>query len=156
VLSQSQLQKKAVEDCENHVAALVTGSMLVQPGESDLSWDPVELRHIHDQHMIVWRRCADIEVVLNGNDEPVGYIDRDKWNECEWVDLHHATIIALSARTGFVPAHSSVLSAQAGPNSCVEATLSTEPEKADAPRYVVRINPSRQRVISILPQEVQQ
>lgn len=156
MLSEDQLQKKAVEDCENHVAAVVTGDILVEPSEPNLSWKPVELRHVFDQHMIVWRRCADFEVVLNANNEPVGYIDGDKWLECEWVDLSHATIVDLAARTGFVPADSSVLSAHAGPDQCVEATLSTEPDKADAPRYVVRINPSRRRVISILPEEAQQ
>jgi hypothetical protein len=155
MLSEDQLKKKAVEDCQSHVTAVVTGDITVEPDNSGLSWDTIELRHIFDQHMIVWRRCADFTVVLNGSDEPVGYIDGDKWNDCEWAQLSHETIVALSARTGFVPADSTVLSAQEGPEHCVEATLSTEPQKADAPRYVVRINPTRQRVISILPQEAQ-
>lgn len=153
MISQDKLQQKAVDDCEQHVASLISGNFFVEPNESGVSWSEIDLRHNFSSHMIIWRRCAEFTVVLDGSDTPVGYIDEDKKRECEWAPLDHDTIVELASQTGFVPADALVLSEDVGPDDCIEARLSTDPEKPDAPRYVVRINPIRRRIISILPEE---
>lgn len=154
MLKEDKLKEKALSDCQQHVSTLLSGDMLVEPNEeSQLSWNEVELRHYFSQHMVIWRRCAGFTVVLNAGDEPVGYIDDDKWAECEWAPMSHESIVELAAETGFVPAESSVLSDELGDKDCIKARLSTNPEEPDAPRYIVQVNPVRRRIISILPEE---
>lgn len=154
MLKEDKLKEKALSDCRQHVSTLLKGDMLVEPNEeSQLSWNEVELRHYFSQHMVIWRRCAKFTVVLDTNDQPVGYIDDDKWAECEWAPMSHETIVELASQTGFVPDDALVLSEDVGPNDCIEARLSTKPDEPDAPRYVVQINPVRRRIISILPEE---
>ena len=153
MISQDKLKQTAVDDCEQHVASLISGNFFVEANECDVSWNQIDLRHNFSAHMVIWRRCSEFTVVLDGNDKPVGYIDEDKWQDCAWAPVDHDTIVELAAQTGFVPEDALVLSEDVGPNDCVEARLSTDPEKPDAPRYVVRINPVRRRLISILPEE---
>lgn len=149
-----QLQQQAVKDCEGHVASVLKGKFLIEPGEPHTDWNPLDFRREYDQPLIVWRESSDFDVVLDDQDKPVGYIDKDKYLNCQYRAMTHGEIIALAAATGYVPADSSVVSAAQGPHDCVEATLATEPERVDSPRYLVQINPTRKSIIAIVPEGV--
>lgn len=148
LLARTELERRSVEACRKHVEMTLEGEYIVEPLEADLEWDPVSLAHVFDQPMVVWRALAGFEVLLDGRDRPVGFVDDDKWLRCEWKELPREEAVALARATGFVPAELPLASAARGEKDCLELVF-VAPRGAAGVR--ARLNPARRAVISVEP-----
>jgi hypothetical protein len=149
LLDPAALQAKAIELCRKHTESQLEGEYLVEPLEGDLEWDPVSLRHLYDQPMVIWRAFGAFEVILDERQQPLGFVDEDKWLSCAWRDLPPARAEALARATGLVPAGMKLTESARGEKDCLE--LLFEGGTTEAIR--VRVNPSREAVISVQPEE---
>jgi hypothetical protein len=146
------LRAKAIEICIKHIETQLEGEYLIEPLDADLEWDPISLRHVYDQPMVIWRAFGAFEVILDAHNQPVGFVDEDKWLSCSWHDLPPARVEALARATGLVLPIMKLSKSLRGEKDCLEVVF--EDETAEIIR--VQINPSREAVISVRPGEASQ
>jgi hypothetical protein len=150
------LQKKALAACLALAEQQLNGEFLAEPVEvptdEALSWDPIELRYVVDQTAVLWRRYGQFEVVLDEEDRVVGYVDHDKWQKCRWEPLTDGEALTIARTSGLLRPGLKLVESGKGEGDCLELRLE-EPGKKAAPGLVVRINPARRAVISVLPAE---
>jgi hypothetical protein len=150
------LQKKALADCLAFAEQQLSGDFHAEPipvpAEEALAWDPVELRYTVDAPVVLWRRYGQFEVVLDADDRVVGYVDHDKWQKCRWEPLTDGEALALVRESGLLRPALRLVESRRGEGDCLELRLE-EPGKNPGPALLVRINPARRAVISILPVE---
>jgi hypothetical protein len=148
------LQKKAVADClafaEQQLSGEYRAEPIPVPPEEALSWDPVELRYVVDQSVVLHRRYSQFEVVLDADDRVVGYVDHDKWEKCRWEPLTDGEALSIARTSGLLRPGLRLTGSRRGEGDCLELILA-EPGRNAAPGLVVRINPARRAVISVLP-----
>jgi hypothetical protein len=148
------LQKKAVADCLAFAEQQLSGDFRAEPvpipPAEALSWDPVELRYVVDQTAVLYRRYSQFEVVLDADDRMVGYVDHDKWEQCRWEPLSDGEALTLARASGLLRPGLRLAESRRGEGDCLELLLA-EPGRNAAPGLVVRINPARRAVISVLP-----
>jgi hypothetical protein len=150
------LQKKALADClafaEEHLSGEFRAEPVPMPADEALSWDPMELRYVADQTVVLWRRYSQFEVVLDAEDRVVGYVDHDKWLKCRWEELPEEEALSLARTSGLLRPELKLVEARKGEGDCLELYL-REQGRNPPPGLVVRINPALRVVISILPEE---
>ncbi len=148
------LQKKALADCLALAEQQLSGDFRAEPvpipAEDALSWDPVELRYIVDQTAVLYRRYGQFEVVLDEDDRVAGYVDHDKWQQCRWEPLSDGEALTIARTSGLLRPGLRLVESRRGEGDCLELRLE-EPGRNAAPGLVVRINPARRAVISVLP-----
>jgi len=150
------LQKKALADCLALAEAQLSGEYRAEPvaapADEALVWDPVELRYVVDQTVVLWRRYGQFEVVLDEEDRVVGYVDHDKWQKCRFEPLPDGEALSIARTSGLLRPGLRLIESRKGEGDCLELRLE-EPGPKAAPGLVVRINPVRRAVISVLPAE---
>jgi hypothetical protein len=154
MLDLDKLQKQAVTDCLEHVKEHLEGEFHVEPipepPEECLSWESSLLRYVYDVGLEVWWRCGQFEVVLDAQDQVVGYVDHDKWLECRWEPLTDEEALRIARSSGLLRQGLRKLDARQGEKGCLELLVEVlQGQKAE--QVQVRINPARKAVISILP-----
>jgi hypothetical protein len=150
LLPTEELRNKALGACAKHVEATLEGTYHLETLPHELEWSPVELRHHFEQPLVIWRSYDTFEVVLDEENQAVGFVDGDKWRSCAWQELPVATAEALARATGLVPARFALTNQQRGEKDCLELVFS---EDRLLGRLRVRINPARRVVISVEPVE---
>lgn len=148
LLRTEDLGAKALSACAAHVEATLEGTYHLEPLPHQLEWSPVELRHQFEQPLVVWRAYDTFEVLLDAQDQAVGFVDGDKWRSCAWRELPLGVAEALARATGLVPAGFALLNQLRGEKDCLELIFA-EGKLPD--RLLVRINPARRVVISVEP-----
>jgi len=148
------LQKKALAACRDFAEQQLSGEFQVEPvaapADQALSWDPIELRYVVDQTVVLWRRYGQFEVVLDEEDRVVGYVDHDKWQKCRWEPLTDGEALSIARTSGLLRPGVRLVESRRGEGDCLELRLEEPGPKAPA-GLVVRINPVRRAVISVLP-----
>lgn len=147
----NQLKQQARDDCLAHVKQTLPGEFAIEILDSNLEWDPDDLRHLFEQVMVVWHKFGQMEILLDADNRPVGFVDETKWQDCRWSSMSEDDVIALAEKTGYVEPGASVLSMQEGRRGCVEAILGETGEDATEKRFRVEINPRIKAVISVVP-----
>ena len=153
MLSEEDLRDKARKDCLEHVRQVLRGEMDVELGASEISWSLTDLRHVFDQPMVIWRLAGGFEIVLDETNRAVGFVDPDKWQDCQWQPLAEADIRQLVDATGMVGKGYSVEDVHRGDRECLEATLAEGGPQKVARRFTVRVNPARRAIISLEPEQ---
>lgn len=148
MLDPETLQAKAKEDCLAHVTELLRGEFLIEPGEGGAAWNPIELRRIHTQSLVIWRKFSSVEIVSDEWGRPVGFHDRGAWKDCMYRDITPKEVLAVIPSLSFVPGPFTVLSIQPGDSGCAIASL-------DGPqgRYFAVINPATMKLIALEPDD---
>ncbi|MBN1208025.1 MAG: hypothetical protein JXB05_24385 [Myxococcaceae bacterium] len=150
------LQKKAIADCLAFAQQHLSGDYLAEPielpPEQALVWDPVELRYAVDRSMVLWRRYGQFEVVLDADNRVVGYVDHDKWERCRWEPLTDAEALAIARASALLRPGLKLVESRQGEKGCLELRLEPPGEEPSL-GLLVRINPARRAVISLLPAE---
>jgi hypothetical protein len=149
MLSEEDLKKKAQQDCLKHAEGTVRGELKVELGDFDRYWSRRELRHVFDQAMVIWRKSGTFEILLDENNKPVGFVDPDKWDKCQWQPMGDWEVRAMVQQTGLVAEGCGIENICRGERNCVEATVIEKPAEPDSRRFTVKINPSRRALISM-------
>lgn len=153
MLSDEKLQEIAHDECLTHAADVLTGDLLVELGEPDLEWDPIELRHVFDQPMVIWRGLEDYEVILDDDDRPVGFMDPTAAADCAWDSLSAEDALAIVTSSGWVSGALELVGGiRRGAGDSADFVIRDLVRPAEAERLLVRINPAKRTVISILPE----
>ncbi len=148
--NQEIFSKKANQDCVELTAKFYNGSFHIEMVDQEMEWDPDLKRLISDHQMIVWKKSGNFKVILNKLDQPVGFIDPEKWNECTWESMQFAEIMFL-IRNESLEIHKAleISETRRGKNGCLEVVLFDKRNKSD--RFIAEINPARKQIISIVP-----
>jgi hypothetical protein len=149
-----KLERQAVADCLAHVKEHLEGEYHVEPipepPAERLSWDSSLLRYTYDIGMELWWRFGQFEVVLDAEDQVVGYVDHDKWLDCRWEPLTEGEALQIARSSGLLRQGLRTVESKQGEKGCLE--LLVEVLGGARPAHVqVLINPARRAVISILP-----
>lgn len=156
MLTEQQLRALAIGSAQAHMDAILTKKVEVEIRQSSVGWDATDLRMVFSAEMAVWFQTSEFEVILDDLNEPVGFVDEDKWKDCRWLPLPRDRLMELLQNTGFVPASAAIADLRRGPRQCAELVLTTDATRADAPRLLARVNPVTERVIAVLPLEFEQ
>lgn len=154
VLDEGALREQAHDDCRAHAEATLDGDLEVELLASDLEWDPVSLRHVFDQSLLIWRRFAQFEVVVDGAGRPVGFIDGGGWEACEDAPLDVEEALALARDSGwFTPeleAAGTLVGGERGSRILDIRDVGRPPHRQ---RFTIEVNPNRKVLISALPED---
>jgi hypothetical protein len=155
MLDLEKLRKQAVDDCLAHVQKELEGQFHVEPipepPEECLSWDPALLRYAFDVGMDIGWRYGQFEVVLDAEDRVVGFVDHDKWLDCRWEPLTDEEALRIARSSGLLRQSVRKAESRQGEKGCLEMVLEVLGGKQPE-RMLVRINPARRAVISLLPE----
>ena len=149
LLPPAELQARSIDTCKGAVEA--TLEYRVEPLVAHVGWDSIALRHVHDQPLVLWRAFGALEVVLDDQDRPVGFVDEDKWHSCSWRELPPGEVERLARATGLVPPGHALAGSAPGPRGCLELRFDGPPAHRAPLR--VRGNPERRAVISVEPED---
>jgi hypothetical protein len=97
------LKYQGLEFCQEHAARRIKGDLLVESVSERLSWDPVELRHVFDQLLVIWRKVGSFEVILDSLGRMAGFVDHGKYASAKDGALAPEDADALVAASGVVP-----------------------------------------------------
>ncbi len=151
-LDEQDLSQQAHDDCLEHAENTISGELQVELLESDLEWDPVTLRHVFDQSMVVWRRFGEFEVVLDEEGRPVGFLDSGGWEECESAPISVSQALAVAMASGWftsrLEASGELVEAEMG-SRILKVVDGGRPEARQ--QFTIEVNPKRMTLISILP-----
>jgi len=147
----AQLERTAVEECLEHVREVVPGEILVEPGEGVLEFDEEDLRHLFDQSLTVWRRFGEMEIVLDEEDRPVGFVDPGQQEDCVWMPLPESEILRIVRATGYARPDWQVLRHEKQDDGSLFAALGPIAGGFSRERAHARINPRRKTVIALRP-----
>lgn len=154
MISETELRTKAQESCLEHARREISGELLVELLDSDLEWDPIILRHIFDQPMVVWRRFGEFEIVTDEEGCPVGFLDSSHKVDCKWMQLSRDEALLLAMQTGWLSSATEAVSEikqVAGGAGRLEVRDTLRPVGED--RFKITLNPVTKKVISILPSD---
>ena len=147
-----ELMQRAIEECRRHVESALEGEFLVEPVASHESWDRIALRRRAKIDMVIWRAFAEVEVLLDEEDRPVGYVDPEKWTDCAWEPVSTADAERWVRDTGLVPTGMRLDSAARGEKDCLELVFRSDEQGIRSVR--ARVNPRRKAIISVVPEGV--
>ncbi len=152
MMSPPELEKKAAALCELTAKKMAERNATATTLTSEIERD--ERTHVlnYEYSAEVFVEGPRFDVVVNAANQMVGFVDWSKWNECSWVPFKRERVVPLAVETGLVTPQALLIGFARGPKDCLEAKLLADPANASSPRYVVRINPSAGRIISILPE----
>lgn len=148
LIPDTTLREKALEDCRQHLKKIIPDDIVVALMDAETQWSAVQLRHVFEQAMAVWRRLGDLEIILNRNGQAVGFVNEANWRDCQWQRLSEQEVAALVKQTGMIRKGFSVEKVLKGDRNCLEAFVIEHPDKE---RYKVQINPARRTIISLQP-----
>jgi hypothetical protein len=97
------LKQQGVELCQEHAGKRIKGDLLVESTSEKTAWDPIELRHMFDQSLVIWRRVGAFEVILDSLGRLAGFVDHDKYATSKDGELKPEEADALLAAVGVVP-----------------------------------------------------
>lgn len=155
MLSEQQLRALAVNRAQGHLDGILRRKVEVDIAATHVEWDVTDLRMVFAADMVVWYPTGTFEVVLDEANQPVGFVDEDKWADCQWVPLPRERLMELVMGSGIVADTAAIADVRKGDRNCAELTVTTDASRADAARLHVRINPATERVISIVPMDLQ-
>lgn len=101
--SMRDLKARGLEHCQEHAARRIKGDLLVESVSEKVSWDPVQLRHVFDQSLVIWRRIGSFEVILDSLGRMAGFVDHGKYASAKDGALAPEDADALVAASGIVP-----------------------------------------------------
>ena len=154
MISPTELEKKAGAMCEAVAKKMTERNVFAETLASEIEWDERNLTSNYEYSAEVFVEGPRFDVVVNAANQLVGFVDWSKWNECQWVPFQREKVVPLAMETGLVSSKALLIGFSRGPKDCLEVKLLVDPKNASSPRYVVRINPSAGRIISILPESI--
>lgn len=155
MLTEQQLRALALDRAQAHLDGILSRKVEVRLERHETAWDPTDLRTVFTADMIVWYPTATFEVLLDEGNQPLGFVDEDKWKDCEWVPLPRERLLELIVGTGFVTASAAIADVRKGERDCAEVVVTADATRADATRLLARVNPASERVISIMPMSLE-
>lgn len=151
MIEHEELRQRAHDGCQQHVAATLEGEFEIEMGEAASFWDDHELRHVFEQHMVIWRRFGTFDVWLDAEDRPVGYADPGQWEGCEWALLTHDDIHDIRQQVALTLPETAIEKAEQGKEGSLVVTLRESGTLRDPGRWQIQINPARRSIISVSP-----
>jgi hypothetical protein len=73
------LSTLAVAQCRNVASPRIQGELFIEVNASEVNWNPLQLRHIYEQQMTIWRKYSGFEVIMDEAGEVVGFVHHDKY-----------------------------------------------------------------------------
>lgn len=149
------LKQQGVELCQEHAGKRIKGDLLVESTSERTAWDPIELRHLFDQSLVIWRKVGAFEVILDSLGRLAGFVDHDKYATSKAGELKPEEGDALLASTGLVPKGAKRTDfkekAVAGGGRVYRARYELKYPLPDYDAVDVEFNPTRKEVISVRP-----
>jgi len=155
MLSDQQLKALALSRAQTHMDAILKKKVAIELEGSHVAWDPTDLRTVFNAELAVWYETARFEVLLDAQNQPIGFVDEDKWAGCRWLPLPRERLLELLIGTGFLAETAAIADLRRGKDNCVEMVVTADAERADAPRFLARVNAATERVISVMPMELE-
>ena len=152
ILDEEALTQQAHDDGLAHAEKTISGELIVETVEADLDWDPISLRHVFDQSMVIWRRFGTFEVVLDDEDRPVGFIDSGGWENCEPAPISLSQALALARDSGWFTAGLEPAGELVDGESGSRILAVSDPGRPEErQRFTIEVNPHTMSLISVLP-----
>ena len=155
LINEMELRGKAETHCREAVTLVSAAECRVDVIRAATEWDDEDLRFVYEYEATLWLAGPAFDVVIDEAGRSVGYIDASKWRACSWKPMPRERVAELAAATGYVPKTAAIIGYGKGENGCVEARFLTDPRNPASRRYIVRVNPSLERVIAVFPEGVE-
>ncbi len=97
------LSTLAVAQCRNVASPRIQGELFIEVNASEVNWNPLQLRHVYEQQMTIWRKYSGFEVIQDEAGEVVGFVDHDKYAKSVGGLLSEAEAQELVRKAGVLP-----------------------------------------------------
>jgi hypothetical protein len=155
LINDLELRGKAEADCREAAARVSPNECRVDVALAATEWDPDDMRFIFEFEANLWLAGPAFDVIIDDLGRTVGYIDESKWRACSWKPLTRARVTEIASESGYVSKAAAIIGFGKGEKGCVEARFLTDARNPASKRYVARINPVLEKLISIMPEEVE-
>lgn len=127
----------------------------VRTESSGRHWNPTLNRHIHEQHLSVWKPFSLLDLILDGAGRVIGFVDHEAYRRAEG-----ATVLDDERTRGLVedeellPARSRIVGriAYPGPEGGTIWGVTVEHEaRGVRRRWMIEVNPARAIVAAVRP-----
>jgi hypothetical protein len=155
LLNDVELRGKAEAHCREAVAQVSKAECRVDVSRGETEWDDEDQRFVYEYEATLWLAGPSFDVIVDDAGRGVGYVDHSKWRACSWKPLTRERVLALASETGYVPKTAGIIGFARGEKGCIEVRFLTDPRDAASTRYVSKVNPVLEKIISILPEGVE-
>ena len=146
-----EIQKRAVDDCLEHVGGLLDGEYIAIPSEPDVEWDAFDQRHVLNQSLELFRRYSSFEVYLDERNTVVGFYDPSEWEDCTWEIIPYQEVLEILRSSVLDLPKIIVETIDRGERESMDVYVHHRLLNGDVVRWFAQINPSRKTIISIKP-----
>lgn len=155
LINELELRGKAEADCREAAARVSPAECRVDVVRAATEWDPEDMRFIFEYQADLWLAGPAFDVIIDEEGRSVGYIDESKWRACSWKTMTRARATEIAAESGYITRSAAIIGFGRGERGCLEARFLTDARNPASRRYVARINPVLEKLISIIPEEVE-
>src|SRR4051794_33462243 len=122
-----ELTARASADCLRHATDTLKGDLTVDTVDQERSWNDSTLRHVFSQTMNICHRLNTIELIFDQQESVVGFVDSERWNDCEWRELGPASVANLVRTEQIGQLDLIVREMRRGPRDCLEVVCECVP-----------------------------
>jgi len=138
-------------ECAAFARRNFAGDLVLDDCGSEEHWDPDLKRQIFTQDIAIDERLFSIDVLIDRDDQPIGFVDEAEWRDCAWREMSDDEVLALVRETELVDGALHVAVRRRDPQNALRASVVETGANDETYRLEVCINPARSSIISILP-----
>ena len=145
------LRDRLFADCRAFARRHFTGDLVLADAGSEERWSRSLQRQVLSQSIGIYERLLTINVLVDRDGQPIGFVDEAEWHGCMWRDMTDIEVIDLVRETALVDGELRVLNRHRDSEDALRATVAEIGRNGETYRLNVCINPSTSSIISILP-----
>jgi hypothetical protein len=138
-------------DCRALARRHFSGDLVLTDAGSFEQWDRSLHRQVLSQSIVIYERLCTVNVLIDRDDQPVGFVDEAEWRGCAWREMGDDEVLDLVRETAIVDGELRVLTRHRDQEDALRATVEEIGANGERYRLNVCINPSAPSIIAIVP-----
>jgi hypothetical protein len=145
MLSDSDLQSRAVAVARAWTRSMLEGEYDVVPETPENEWDPTLRRYVSVQPMVIWRAFDQVRITVGPDGQVMSFLDRNRFSHATYRRLGDDEILRICRTTGVLGPSAVVTQAQQGSREMLVVEIVEQfPERLRRLSFI--INPASRQV----------
>ena len=102
MLSDDELEKLAINQCDQHINKLIDAKLDIQTKQGVSTWDPILRRHIYKHVAAIWREFDQVNIKVSPGGRVVAFHDLRRFDNSQYMPLDNEEILNIARTSGLL------------------------------------------------------